>query len=200
MLNLMKKKVLVGNEEGFTLVELMVVVAIIGILAAVAIPNYQKYQARARQSEAKILLASAFTAEQSFYAESGTYSSALKEIGFDVATGGKRYYTVGFSDLSAVGGSVCGSAGGQSCLNFRYNGAGGPLGTTPLAGSGVSSFWATAKVYAATALTDQGALGSSAITQSTFLIQGVGSVANTSVADQWTIDNNKALANVSNGI
>lgn len=199
MLNLMKKKVVVGNEEGFTLVELMVVVAIIGILAAVAIPNYQKYQARARQSEAKVLLASAFTAEQSFYAEAGTYSSALKEIGFDVATGSKRYYTVGFENTLAVGGSVCGSAGGQSCLNYRYNGAGVPIGTTPTAGNGESSFWATAKVYTA-ALTTHADLTSSLITQSTFTIQGIGSVANTSTADLWTIDNNKALSNVSNGI
>lgn len=43
----------ISNSEGFTLVELMIVVAIIGVLAAVAIPNYQKFQAKARQSEAK---------------------------------------------------------------------------------------------------------------------------------------------------
>ena len=43
-------------------VGLLIVVAIIGILAAVAIPNYQKFQARARQSEAKIALSAAYTA------------------------------------------------------------------------------------------------------------------------------------------
>ncbi len=42
------------SENGFTLVELMVVVAIIGLLSAVAIPNFQKYQARSKTSEAKL--------------------------------------------------------------------------------------------------------------------------------------------------
>lgn len=47
------------NTSGFTLIELMVVVAIVGVLTSIATANYQKFAARARQSEAKIVLASA---------------------------------------------------------------------------------------------------------------------------------------------
>ena len=64
-MNLLTKKQ--ATEAGFTLVELMIVVAIIGVLSAVAVPNFKKYQAKAKTSEAKIQLAAAYTAEQAFY-------------------------------------------------------------------------------------------------------------------------------------
>ena len=61
-------KKLISNK-GFSMIELMVVVAIIGVLAAIGIPQYSKFQAKARQSEAKLALAALFTAEESFRQE-----------------------------------------------------------------------------------------------------------------------------------
>jgi type IV pilus assembly protein PilA len=61
------------KREGFTLIELMIVVAIIGILAAIAIPNFIKFQLRSKASESKVNLAGIRTAEESYFAEAGTY-------------------------------------------------------------------------------------------------------------------------------
>lgn len=85
-------KQLISNK-GFTLIELMIVVAIIGILAAIAIPNFMAYQCKAKQSEAKSNLGNILTMEEAYFAEHDTYSS-LANIGF-TTKGTTRYaYTV----------------------------------------------------------------------------------------------------------
>lgn len=92
MLTQSRTSVLKSNQ-GFSLVELMIVVAIIGLLAAVGVPQYQKFQARARSSEAKTALSSLYSSEMSFMSEWNVYSVDLRNIGFAVTGTGLRYVT-----------------------------------------------------------------------------------------------------------
>jgi type IV pilus assembly protein PilA len=78
-------------KAGFTLIELMIVVAIIGILAAIAIPNFIKFQARSKQSEAKTNLKAIFTAEKSWYGEHDTYTD-LSIAGYNPERGNRYWY------------------------------------------------------------------------------------------------------------
>ena len=78
------------GKKGFTLIELMIVVAIIGILAAIAIPNFLRYQAKSKQTEAKTNLGAIGTNAEAYRAESDTYETNFAGLGWQ-ATGKTRY-------------------------------------------------------------------------------------------------------------
>lgn len=69
------------QQKGFTLIELMIVVAIIGILAAVALPAYQDYTVRAKLSEATGMAAAAKTAVTEYYQSNGDLPTSNTEAG-----------------------------------------------------------------------------------------------------------------------
>jgi type IV pilus assembly protein PilA len=80
------------KQRGFTLIELMIVVAIIGILAAIAIPNFIKFQARSKQSEAKTNLKSLFTAQKAFFGERDLFLTRGDIIGWSPEQSNRYYY------------------------------------------------------------------------------------------------------------
>ncbi len=102
--------------KGFTLIELMIVVAIIGILAAIAIPNFVKFQCRSKQSEAKTNLKALYECEDSYRAEYDTYldctttqcgKGAVYDLGYEPKGARIRYdYSVSGSDSTAFSGGA----------------------------------------------------------------------------------------------
>jgi type IV pilus assembly protein PilA len=83
------------KDSGFTLIELMIVVAIIGILAAIAIPNFLKFQAKSRQSEAKTNLKGIYTVETAYKGEFGYYSNSFEGLGWNAVGPFKYALSVG---------------------------------------------------------------------------------------------------------
>ncbi len=108
------------HQRGFSLIELMIVVALIGILAAIAIPNFLSYQARAKQSEAKTNLVAIHTAEVAYFAEQNSYGDTFAKIGFAVAGSSPLYhYVLGSSTTgAALGGCTVPAADPVSAKGF----------------------------------------------------------------------------------
>lgn len=189
-----------SNESGFTLVELMVVVAIIGVLAAIAIPQYQKYQARARQSEAKISLAAIFTAERAHHAEHSSFSGCLSNIGYSIESGAKRYYITGFSD-AATNGGTCGPTAGTVCSAYTWD-MNGSSELSCTAGAGVNYTAANAAAFSAAVTNNTDLDGSldTSLSKDGFIGGAAGRISNVSTIDEWTITEAKRIRNTVSGI
>jgi type IV pilus assembly protein PilA len=93
------------KRYGFTLIELMIVVAIIAFLAVISVPSFMRFLSKAKRTEAYMQLSSIYAAQKAYFAEHSTYASALSgpnSLGWkpEGYSGGgaqeKFYYTYGF--------------------------------------------------------------------------------------------------------
>ena len=89
----MRPKLRTSDSKGFTLLELLIVVAILGILATFAITAYQIYVKKAKSVEGEMALADIKRLEESYYADHGQFSDSLSTIGFN-PTAPLKYYTI----------------------------------------------------------------------------------------------------------
>lgn len=123
------------RNRGITLIELVIVMTIVGLLAAVAVPSYRQYLLRTHRSEAMSALLQLAAAQEKFYLQNNTYAgNALLDdappagLGLP-ATSENGYYTVAITAANVDGFSATATAtGGQardtSCATFTLNQAG----------------------------------------------------------------------------
>lgn len=92
----------IKGQRGFTLIELMIVVAIVGILAAIAIPNFLNYQAKSQQAEVRTGLAAIYTGMMVHYGavDNGYASATLSSIDFTMS--GTQRYSYSLSNLTTA--------------------------------------------------------------------------------------------------
>ena len=91
-----------SHQRGFTLIELMIVVVVLGILAAIAIPNYSDYKNKSRRNEGRTLLMQIVAKQEQFFQDNRSYSGDLRNIGTlaassvaaTTASSPNGYYTV----------------------------------------------------------------------------------------------------------
>jgi type IV pilus assembly protein PilA len=195
------------RQDGFTLVELMVVVAIIGLLSAVAIPNFKKYQAKSKTSEAKLQLSAAYTAQQSFYSDFNIYHHCLGFMGFNPANEiAQRYFMVGIDSTS-----LAAPAAGNPLQQAVDNGLNVTACPTALtnnnsyffAGKLLSGFVInTLALFTANAAGAASDVGTQAAGAETFVIGAVGAVDSAAAnitgagAAGFTINQNKIVSHV----
>ena len=118
-----------ASPRGFTLIEMMVVLVVIGLLAAVAYPSYSAQIAKGRRADAKQSLIELAQKLERFYTERSTYAGAtLGGAGIYPSSSVGGYYTLAIATQTAAGFTLTatptGKQTGDACGSFGYNQAG----------------------------------------------------------------------------
>lgn len=137
------------TSSGFTLIELMIAIVIIGVLAAIAVPTYQEYIKKSRRAEAAAVLTEAAQQLEVYYSQNGRYcdTSACANIAPVIQTtvpaGGTAYYNVGASAITAtsytLNATPVGGMAGDECGTFTIT----QTGQTSVSGGslGAAACW-----------------------------------------------------------
>ena len=129
-----------SRQRGITLIELMIVVVVISILAAVAYPNYQEFVARAKRNEARAALLMLATNQERFYLNNNTFTADVTQLGFTSTDGGNTaitendYYVIDVtaadaSNFTATATYRFGEPEVSRCQVFTINGRGAKTST-----------------------------------------------------------------------
>lgn len=134
-------------QRGFTLIELMIVVTIIGLLAAVAIPGYGQYVRRAQRSEGMAALSALAAAQEKYYLSNNTYTTNFADLKMSDTTE-HGYYTLNITTADAAAFTATAAPGASSpqrddtdCQVFTLNSAGSRTSTNATSGDSTATCW-----------------------------------------------------------
>jgi len=123
------------HSRGFSMIELMIVVVIISILAAIAVPSYRQYVLKGHRSEATRALQDLASRQENYYFSNNEYTDNLADLGATDDMAG-RYFTVAIASASSTDYQVTATArgtqtqdGGCTAFSLRRSGAKGSSGT-----------------------------------------------------------------------
>ncbi|MEK6554590.1 MAG: type II secretion system protein [Bdellovibrionota bacterium] len=176
--------------KGFSLVELMIVVAIIGILAAVAIPNFQRFQRKARQSEATSQLGGIHSAQGAFHGQWENYITDLRTVGYSPS--GTLRYLHGFGAATGWSGMAPADYTGVAIVPGNNNTS--VVGVAGVCATGPCVNACTGGCMLAAGSTVGGGTGNAA----TFTAESIGAIGG-AVDDNWTMNQAKVLMNTMDG-
>ena len=188
-----------SNQKGFSLIELMVVVAIIAILATIAIPQYQNFQAKARQKEAISLLGSYFVAAQASRVEHGGFKGNFSAIGFSPA--GRLGYRLTADNNAVI--TIANGPDDATCINTLATTACPSIEVTWVENVGVGGT-AQANNHRVGAFQPANVTGDNQpkVDSNRFRVvaSGVANVNAVHPTDQWVMNHKKVIVNSCNGL
>jgi len=176
-----------NERDGFTLIEMMFVVSILGVLSVIGTMNYRFVNNRSKQSEAKAALGAAYDVMKNYASEFTAYSSRFDSIGYQPE--GALDYKIGFGgDKGPAPGAPTGlgAPGASTCITTAATAANCSPGYTITWTNNRSA--TVAMVYPV-----------DVPTESSFKVHALGGINNVTV-DSWAIDQDKNLVNTGSGL
>jgi len=115
-----KNKKYYQKQTGFTLMELMITVAIIGILAAITIPSYTKYVQKTKRTDAKVELMKIAQMQESYFVQNMSYANSLTQLGFtaDNMASENNEYSISIGSITP---NPCTGTSVTACQQFRVD-------------------------------------------------------------------------------
>lgn len=135
------------KNQGFTLIELMITIAIIGIISAIALPSYSSYMKKSRRADAKVGLSKIADKQERYYLQRNTYATSTADLGLaDPVVSDEGYYNItvdagaGVAGFNLTATAIGIQADDKDCATLKLSSTGNKTATAGTGGD-ASKCW-----------------------------------------------------------